>query len=143
MESLCIPSARHGRQETGCSIIDIKSGEVNILLEKNGETTKHKMHMKVFRNTYEHHAQIYTDSEYMFTFDFISLRNCEVMVNENSNIVRISGCKTGHRRSVTNDCFLFEAKNVSDAREWFTSLTPSKQLRRGSEFSPCPSPLPF
>lgn len=142
METLCVPCARIGRQITESSIIDVKSGEIYISLDHKGKTLKHKMHMKVFRNAYEHHAQIYTDSEHMFTFDFISLRNCTVKVNENSKTVRVTGGKFGGCRLYEKNCFLFEAKNVDEAREWLASLTPSTHLRRGSEFSPCPSPLP-
>ena len=140
MESLCVPSPIFERKES-CSI-DVKSGDVFVLIQNAGKRIKHKMHMKVFRNGYEHHALLYSDSKQTFMNGCISLRRSTVQRKE-SNIVCVYGGVMNNCRSLIADanCFAFEATSEGDAIEWLASLTPSTNLSCGSEFSPCPSPI--
>lgn len=139
MESLRLQSSITDNTEEETDSIDIKSGEINIILADGEKQIKHRVHMKVFRNTYEHHVQIYTDSEHNFTFGYISLRKCAVKVIDNSNVICVSGSKANGCGSIINDSVMLEAKNEKDTQEWLRSLTPSSQLCV-SEFSPNPSP---
>lgn len=124
-------------QLNGSTEIDVKSGEIFIIqnLGRVGKTTRSKMYMTVFKNDYEHHAQIYTDSDHRFSFGNFSLRKCEVHANETERTLSIN---SQHR----NNGLFFEVKTTEEVRDWMKSLTPSADLSNfGSDFSPFPSPL--
>lgn len=140
MDTLSVPSPVFGRRDTS---IDVKSGDIFIQIPNDEKQIKHKMHMKVFKNGYEHHALLYSDSKHTFMNGFISLRKSTIQVKKGSNHVCIFGGVMYNCRSVVADanCFAFEASSNNEAMEWLASLTPSGNLSCGSEFSPCPSPI--
>ncbi|KAL4235044.1 hypothetical protein ACF0H5_006682 [Mactra antiquata] len=139
MDCLSVESSPHrqGKSSTRDNI-DVMTGEIYVVpeIENNNNIIKSKMYMKVFKNAYEHHAQIYTDSEHRHTFGFLSLRNCCLRVNKEDRII----CIVIKKDSGTTE-FTFEAESQKDVDEWVTSLTPDKHLSLKSHYSPEPSPL--
>lgn len=132
--TLSVPLSYDNQQERRIKI-DLKSGAITMIPKHKGDDTlKCTMYMKVFKNTYEHHAQLYTDARYVKLYSVISLRNCHIEANEDEKTVQI--------RTFSKDqtLLMFEAENVTDVREWVKSLTPSDNLGINSEFSPQHSP---
>lgn len=133
--ALSVPMSNNNQHE-GITQIDLKSGAISILPKRKGASQMCKMYMKVFKNSYEHHAQIYTDARYASIDSVISLRNCQIEANEAEKTVTITS-KTFLKKVLLK----FEAENVADVREWLKSLTPSDTLGINSEFSPQQSPV--
>lgn len=121
--------------------IDVKSGEIFLMQDKGGIKIKHKMYMKVFRNEYEHHAQIYTDAGFMYLNDVMSLRNCDVTVDKQLNRITITSENIAIRSVAAYKRVLLEANSQAETLEWEQSLTPSDGLQPCSEFSPQVSPM--
>lgn len=117
--------------------IDIKSGAVNIISEKAGLKHKHKMHVKVFRNAYEHHAQIYYDENCNYMFGFISLKKCQIEADKSLRRINVVS-RCGQTTSSTGLSFEFDDEEA--LQEWTEALTPGEELSVGSEFSPQISP---
>lgn len=114
--------------------IDIKSGKIFLIQNYDKKQQKHKIYMKVFRNTYEHHAQMYSDSDYKFMYGYISMRSCKVSNKPGTNAIIISNNKK-IMDSKTGNEFIFEVENSEDVSGWMEALTPN-DLPLHSELSP-------
>lgn len=118
--------------------IDIKSGAVTILQDIGTEAIKYNMYLKVFKNSYEHHVQIYTDGKYIFLDDYVSLRKCRIVVSEEIRRISVIGSSCGQEHT----CLAFEVQHEEDILEWVAALTSSSDLCfASSEFSPQISPI--
>lgn len=119
-------SPRSRRRGAEISNVHVKSGKIFIVQGTAGRTVlKCRLHMKIFKSDYQHHAYIYTDEECTFTFGFINLRKCSVELDEISKRLDISDIKdSGNFCSDTNGGLSFEVASLTDAREWLEYLTP-------------------
>lgn len=132
MDTLCVQQTSISHESDN---IDVKTGVIFVIISiKDNKFTKSKMYMKVFKNSYEHHAQIFTDTEHRFTFGSFSLRNCRLVVDGDTRRISI----TNH--NISGDEFMFEAETLTELQEWVESLTPNTELSMSSEYSPEPSP---
>lgn len=114
--------------------IDVKSGAIYFIHDgKNVKAGKHKVYLKVFKNIYEHHIQIYTDSEYKIMLGYLSLRKCRIQVTESTNLIYIVNEKTDEQ--ISNTGIVLEALTKQDLHEWVSCLTPNPSMA-DSELSP-------
>lgn len=132
MANLTVPHSKRSVNGQERGVIDIKSGEICLVLETNGEVVKHKMYMKIFKNSYEHHAQLYTDAEYTSLKYALSMRNCSIQVDEPKK--RIAVHVADGSPNISN--YLFEVNSAEEILDWVKSLTPDPDLVKGSMFSP-------
>lgn len=121
------------KSRTASDVIDVKAGNIFVHSSANGASLKSKLFMTVFKNTYEHHAQIYTDDHCKYMYGSISLRKCVVQLRGVKQITVTSGAR---RINDVTQGLSFEAYSHEDALEWIEALTPSADLCPDSEFSP-------
>lgn len=126
-------SPRKCRTKNKSLEIDIKSGKIFLIQSNDGKQVRHKIYMKVFRNTYEHHAQMYTDSDYKFMYGYVSMRTCKVTNTPGTNEITIHSDKMieGSTRGL-----VFEVENHEDVAGWIDALRPNIDLPSVSELSP-------
>jgi hypothetical protein len=123
--------------KSGSCEIDIKSGRIMLKQMSNGKRAKHSMFMKIFRNEYEHHAQLYTDSDYKFMYGYISMRKCKIYNSfEKNEIIICSSEKKHSGGSNESKGLVFEVEKIEDVSSWMDALTPDVDMPTVSELSP-------
>ena len=125
-----------GLNKTGSLQIDIKSGRIMLIQASNGKQVKHTMFMKIFRNEYEHHAQLYTDSDYRFMFGYISMRKCKIYTAVGSNEIVIYNSEKHSACPESSQGLVFEVEKYDQVFEWVEALTPDEELPKISDLSP-------
>lgn len=122
------PSTQQRLRRRGATQIDVKTGDIFVILANEGRPMKSKMYMKVFKNAYEHHAQLFTDSDHKHPFGFISLSKCTLLVDEQARTISIASKNTNLKG------LLLEAKTLEDIHSWAESLSPNLDLSCDSEY---------
>ncbi|KAL4222464.1 hypothetical protein ACF0H5_018504 [Mactra antiquata] len=108
------------KSRTLSEIIETKSGFIILRVEKNGVVSKNKLFMKVFKQGYEHSAQIFTDDSCCYMYGWLSLRKCVATLKGSRQIT----IQTDSKKNL-NQGLSFEAESDTDASEWIETLTPT------------------
>ncbi|XP_041360151.1 uncharacterized protein LOC121376372 [Gigantopelta aegis] len=128
-EESSVQSSREGQE--------VHSGPMRLLQSVGSKTRRIPVHVKVYRNCFEHYAVISKDQIFCNRCTFVSLKHCFVMPGERS---------LTELKIVSNDfegnAIVLEAENEETMSSWFDALqsdSPPSSPRRMS--SPNLSPV--
>ena len=120
--------------EIPCGVNFVKCGNVNIvemssMLQKN----RHNAFIRCTKNDRMHILEIFPDSAMASPYGYINLRKCKISIcNESTKQLAISKVTT----SDTQNGFVFEVKNETEASEWRDVLSSSCVLKSSPDTSP-------